>query len=299
MYRIGYQLNLNHTTTWCMEKLHFHDSVEILLCLSEGGAFYVDNKKYDIHNGSLFILKGSVLHRSISTRAYKRYVMHISIEELKQLSTAKTDLVSCVEHVSVHTMLERTVRDELEEKFALLERREEQALGSDLLKQSQLVDLLVNVFRAAAYTRDSLDAIVNPNFSKAEQVINYIQEHYNENLSLDSIATALFLNKFYICHMFKTATGIGVTEYIIQFRITKARDLLRKGYRVYEAGEKVGFHNNSHFIRTFRRLTGGSPKVYADQYLLSSMKESSEIFLETSGSAADVVVKQPRREAEC
>lgn len=292
MYRIGYQFNLNQTTTWHMNKLHFHESIEILLSLSDGGTFFINNREYDIRNGSLFILKSSMLHRSISDERYKRYVMHISQEELERLSTEKTNFVEQLQQVSVHTLLPPDVRDSLAERMQLLETREEQAFGGDLLKNIQLISVLVMVFRVALRAFDAEDEkVVNPEFTKIEHILHYIQEHCEEKLTLDELSAKFFINKFHLCHVFKASTGLGVAEYIIKCRITKARDLLRRGYRVREVSERVGFHNDSHFIRTFRKLTGTSPKLYADQYVSSTLKEANEIFLETAGEIADVQVK--------
>lgn len=88
-----------------------------------------------------------------------------------------------------------------------------------------------------------------------------------EPLTLDIIASNCFINKYHLCHSFKAVTGFSVMEYIIHCRVLKARELLRKGMRVQEVGETVGFRNNEHFIRTFGALTGTSPKRYAKEYL--------------------------------
>ena len=55
-------------------------------------------------------------------------------------------------------------------------------------------------------------------------------------------------------------------EYIKNYRILKARQLLREGARVGEVSEAVGFRNTEHFIRTFTAASGLSPKRYAQQY---------------------------------
>jgi YesN/AraC family two-component response regulator len=64
-------------------------------------------------------------------------------------------------------------------------------------------------------------------------------------------------------HIFKKATGFSVNEYIINCRIIKARELLKENLPVSKTGEMVGYCNVSHFIRTFSKLTGLSPKQYA------------------------------------
>ena len=86
-------------------------------------------------------------------------------------------------------------------------------------------------------------------------------------MTTQSIADAFYMSKYHLCHIFKEGTGFSLMDYVINCRILKARSLLRNGMRVQEVGENVGFRNNEHFIRTFKKLTGTPPKRYAMMYL--------------------------------
>ena len=80
-----------------------------------------------------------------------------------------------------------------------------------------------------------------------------------------------------LCHIFKEGTGFSLMDYVINCRILKARSLLRNGMRVQEVGENVGFRNNEHFIRTFKKLTGTPPKRYAMMYKDSDQNAQREL----------------------
>jgi AraC-like DNA-binding protein len=86
-------------------------------------------------------------------------------------------------------------------------------------------------------------------------------------ITLDALSERFFISKYHLCHVFKSATGLSVMDYVINCRILKAQELLRQGMRVQPVGERTGFRNTAHFIRTFRTLTGLSPKRYAKKYL--------------------------------
>ncbi len=58
-------------------------------------------------------------------------------------------------------------------------------------------------------------------------------------------------------------TGITLRAYITNMRVFKAKKFLREGYSVSLAGEMVGFRSTSHFISTFTKLEGVSPKRYS------------------------------------
>ena len=83
---------------------------------------------------------------------------------------------------------------------------------------------------------------------------------------LDQIAAEFYISKYYLSHCFKAATGFSVGQYLINTRILEARRMLQDGGRVAQVGEAVGFHSSEHFIRTFTKLTGISPKQYARQF---------------------------------
>lgn len=265
MYHVDYQLRLNWNETWRMDHPHFHESIEILLSLSDGGDFFIDNNLYQIQNGSLFILKEATIHKSILEEKYKRYVFHISPETMKALSTTRTNFTEYLNKSATCTLLPAEITDELVYKLYLLEQPTEDEFGSDLLKFTQLLEFLIMVFTVAGRTDHNIK-VVNTNFNKIEPILRYIQDNISESLTLDELSAHFFINKYHLSHIFKASTGFSVTEYIINCRILKARELLRKGCRVQDAGELVGFRNNSHFIRTFGSLTGISPKKYANEF---------------------------------
>lgn len=265
MNTFDYQLQLNWDETWHMGHSHFHEDMEILLSLSGNGEFFIENKLYPIQYGSLFILKAATIHKSVLEEKYKRYVFHISPDSLQKLSTSQTNFVELVEHSSICTVLSAKQTEDLVYKMYLLEQPASSELGGDLIKFTYLLDFLVTVFRLADRV-DTNAKVVNLSFSKIEPIIEYIQKNLDEPLTLDSLSSRFYINKYHLCNVFKAATGFTVMEYVINCRIQRARELLRKGYRVQDVGEMVGFRNNSHFIRTFGALTGTSPKKYANDY---------------------------------
>jgi len=92
--------------------------------------------------------------------------------------------------------------------------------------------------------------------------LQFIQLHLAENLSLDRLSEEFYLNKYHLGQLFKRATGFTINEYVIHRRILRARELLKRKLPVQQVGEAVGFRNNSHFIRTFKKLLGVPPKQY-------------------------------------
>jgi AraC-like DNA-binding protein len=265
---------------WQMHRLHFHEDVEILLSLSSSGDFFIENELYPLQRGALFLLREATLHKSISNAFYKRYVLHISPDTLQEFSTPQSDLLAFAQKVSGRgTQLSDKQTRFLTKMFQRLEKPHDKSFCGDIRKTSQLLDFLVTTFSffedAAAEdgngsktgSGSKLNKSANFDFAKIAPLIRYIPGNLAEPLSLDSLATRFFISKYHMCRTFKSATGFSVMEYIIHCRVLKARELLRQGLGVQDAGERVGFRSNSHFIRTFGALTGTSPRRYAREYL--------------------------------
>ena len=93
-----------------------------------------------------------------------------------------------------------------------------------------------------------------------EHVVNYIQKHYCEDITLSNIAEKVFLNPIYISRLIKEQTGKNYTDLIMELRIQKAVELLKNtDFYVYEIAEKVGYHNLKYFYKVFKKVKGKSP----------------------------------------
>lgn len=96
-----------------------------------------------------------------------------------------------------------------------------------------------------------------------EQAIAYMKEHVGEDISLEKIADKLFLNPAYFSRLFKQHTGTTFTDYLIELRMEKAKELLSLGrYKVYEVSQMIGYRSEKYFFRIFKQYTGCSPAEY-------------------------------------
>lgn len=96
-----------------------------------------------------------------------------------------------------------------------------------------------------------------------EDSIKYIKKHYAEEISLEVIANKFFLNQTYFSRLFKQYTGTTFTNYLIELRMEKAKELLVQGkYRVYEVSQMVGYRSEKYFFRIFKQYAGCSPTEY-------------------------------------
>ncbi len=266
MTQIDFHLQLNHNDNWSMSRLHFHDYCEFLLPLTSPGNIFVNDQVYPLRRGTLYLIGENTLHRTIATGFHARYVLHISRKALSALSTPQTDFSRMAQSAFLRADMSNDQMISLIERFQALERnKNDGAFGSDVHQAIALLDLLLQV-APILDAATAGDAVRSKDFLRVSPILDYIRDHLSEPLTLDLIAGQFYLSKHYLCRIFKSATGFSVMEYIIYSRVLKARQLLKEGVSVQQAGELSGFSDNSHFIRTFGHLTGTSPGRYAREH---------------------------------
>lgn len=90
-----------------------------------------------------------------------------------------------------------------------------------------------------------------------DRIVEYVDGHYCEDISLSYIADKFFINAAYLGQVFKESTGMSFTQYINKKRINMAKQLcVKSDFKIYEIIEKAGFKNPEYFYRQFKRYEG-------------------------------------------
>ena len=94
----------------------------------------------------------------------------------------------------------------------------------------------------------------------AQRVIHYLESHYAEDISLDTLATALGYNKTYLCGVFKKDTDLTILDCLNTIRIRRAAELIvYSDHSLSQVSELCGFSSVSHFNRVFLKYVGATP----------------------------------------
>jgi two-component system, response regulator YesN len=96
-----------------------------------------------------------------------------------------------------------------------------------------------------------------------EKIKRFIHENYHLDIGRDEISSHVFLTPDYISKLFKSETGLNITDYINEYRINKAKELLIQGKNNISAiAQETGFSNFSYFSFLFKKITGKSPRAF-------------------------------------
>ena len=96
------------------------------------------------------------------------------------------------------------------------------------------------------------------------RTLEYINEHYSEDISLKQISNNVFLCQSYLGKLFKQATGENFNDYLTRVRIEKAQQLMKSDMKVYEIAQKVGYKSIDYFRKQFKLVAGIGPLEYRD-----------------------------------
>jgi AraC-like DNA-binding protein len=120
---------------------------------------------------------------------------------------------------------------------------------------------------AQLITRHSRDRSTLPAVRRerdyVRRVRDYLEAHYDENVSLTRLSTLTGISPFHLLRAFTADVGASPFQYQTQVRVTRARRLLRGGCPIAEVALAVGFADQSHLTRQFKRIVGVTPGRYA------------------------------------
>lgn len=250
--------------------LHHHDFYEIYLFLSGDVNYTVESRNYALQPGDVLVISPMELHRPIITPAklpYERIVLWVDAAFLNQFSTPQTNLAQCFDtKCSTHTNLlrpdsgARAYITQLME--AMIDESANEKYGGDLNAVAHLLTLLVFVNRLAEHASAQHHELKDKSAPIITSVLNYINAHYREELTLDDLAARFFISKYHLSHEFNRLVGTSVYRYVMQKRLIIAKQLLCDGFSPTGAYVQCGFGDYANFYRAFKAEYHISPKAF-------------------------------------
>lgn len=249
--------------------LHHHDFYEIYYFLNGNVNYIIEGRTYHLTPGDLLLISPLELHQPLiqpEKHPYERIVLWIDKQFIEQYTTEAVSLTRCFD-VSApdHTNVMRLTSQQRQRIADLLERLLDEgqtdSYGRDLMMNGLLVEFLVEVNRIST----SGTALTDPENRSAPlvaEVLDYINEHYHEPLTLDSLAAHFFVSKYHLLHEFNRHVGTSVYRYIIQRRLIIARQMLADGLTPTDVYQQCGFGDYANFYRAFKAEYHMSPKEY-------------------------------------
>lgn len=249
-------------------KSHVHDYYEFYFFLEGEVSIWIDKECYPVHTGDMILIPPGTPHFATVHNyeiPYRRFVFWIRQAYLKKLSITSADyvyltqLADTAKHYIFHyeTLAFHTLQAKV---FQLIEEIHSEHFGKEVKISLCVNDLIL-------YLNRTVYESLHPKTQREEQnlyqnLLQYIENHIKEELSLDRLAMEFYASKYHIAHVFKENLGISIHQFIIKKRLLMCRDAICSNTDIGEACLMYGFKDYSSFYRAFKKEFGLCPKEY-------------------------------------
>ena len=230
---------------------HVHKEFEIYYMKEGGCTYHIEENTYRVKPGDVVLIPGNTSHRTTyGGVAHTRLLVNCSYEYIP---------APVLERLEAIGPLYRNIKviSQLEELFAKIEHEysHADALSAEVMK-CFTAELLFVILR---HKNEHEKTVMGSNFITTVQ--EYIQNNYMNEVKLSALAEMLSVSQEHLSRVFKREMGIGFKEYLVQFRLQKAEEMLKHetGRAVSEVAYACGFNDGNYFSYTFKKAYGVSP----------------------------------------
>lgn len=239
--------------------LHQHKETE-LISMTEGEAdFYVNTKFYRLKKGDVLVIPPYALHKvHISASPLCAYYCICFDSEMLCDEEIKSKLEGNQKHmISNDESYAPLLYEQVENAFLACEKAE---TGWELSAMGNIF-LMFGILKENGFFSQTAEVGKDTNFGKA--VMTYILENYMGEPTSRSAASALYMNNSYFCRLFKKTFGCPFSNYLLAYRLEKAKTYLSgTDLSITEIALKIGINNCSYFCKTFKERFNLTPLEY-------------------------------------
>ncbi|OCT10732.1 hypothetical protein A8709_23135 [Paenibacillus pectinilyticus] len=236
---------------------HYHDHFQVLYALEGEGEIRLDGKDSDFSKDKIVIITPNCMHSIKAKSKLTVLVLAFSIPALKMINPAQ--LLTFIQHHSVHVELDLFTASQIRPLFRkmMYQQKNDDVLGK-LAMPVYLLEIIILLLRQ----QDSVH-IQDANDFRSIQMKEYIELHYFENITAESLSAFFGVSTRYMNDIFKRKFNDTPLQYLQQIRINKAKEVLSQtDIDIVTICFEVGYETLSTFYRTFRKLVGISPNRY-------------------------------------
>jgi len=137
---------------------------------------------------------------------------------------------------------------------------------NDLRKILMTISKELDDSHSTTQLKEPLATTLHINHPEINKIITYIEQNYDKDITVKSLAQYVMMGENYISALFKKKIGQNLIHYVHEYRINKSKELLlQSDLTVGEVGVQVGFANDNYFIKIFKRVTGTTPSQFRSE----------------------------------
>jgi len=226
---------------------HMHSFYELLFFVRGDVDYHVESETRHLKGGDIILMNPGKYHFANANHnvSYERYVLKFPTRYVPESLADR--LKNAYPFFSSNRYVESIVKG-LDGLYDLFNDGD-----MYLMSRSKIVEILVYL----ANVRQGSPEFKNDDIIST--IIDYIQGHLQEGLTLESIANDLHYSELYLSNQFKKTMRCSLMKYIRSKKIILAQALIKEGKKAIDVAEELGFNDYSTFYRTYVKITGVSP----------------------------------------
>ena len=253
-------------------RIHYHSLIEISLILSGKGKYKVDNNVYQINEGDIFLFRSNEAHciTDIEENGMVLLNLHIAPYYLytnlqNALNTSYIKLLA-----SNFKLISNKINDTLNQeeiskiKSLILSIKDEfESQPSDYVTLTNNYISTILILFSRTYDKQRFSQKEKQSYQKLLQTIKYIDLHYKEDITLDTLAQNVAYSRCYFSTIFKKCMGMSVWDYICIKRIEEVLSLIKTTDKnILDIALECGFNNSANFNKIFKKYTNLLPSAF-------------------------------------
>lgn len=253
-----------------MQFQHFHTFYEMWVILCPNAVHFLEGVPHELQTFDIVGILPNTLHKSQypEGKPCKRLIIQFNIpRQVAGLSNEYEELLSIFNREVPIFRFDSEIRQKLYRKLNdiyLLAPKSDPM--RNLMIHQKFIEFLTLLYLNQSSNRYANQTEMSPMEKKIYSVAGYIHSHYQEEISLEDLASRFCISTSYLSHQFKDVTGFTVTDYIQMTRIRNVQALLiNTNIPITEVSAPCGFNSFSQFNRVFRKHIGVSPSLYRKQ----------------------------------
>lgn len=239
--------------------MHKHDdNLEILLIRQGCGQHVIGGRSYRTSKGDILVYNAGVLHDESTGLQESLKIYYCSANQVQILGLPPNQILPMGSPAVISC---GDAYPELENLFGLMVQQAALKTHAAMEIAQQLLVVLLLMIRSLSQQQAADANLTEPELG--QQIKDYIDQNYPDDLTLASIAEVFHINPYYLSHLFKEQMGFSPMQYLIRRRIGEAQSLLIHTNRaIKDIATAVGFNHLNNFHNAFMKMVGMAPGRY-------------------------------------
>jgi len=266
--------------------LHWHSPMEILMPIENSYKMHVDDEEYDVKPYEILFIGSGVIHSCTAPKTGRRYIFQIDLSRIKEITginhilsfIGNATLIKPDNFPTLHRELTKLFEEICTEYYSSedfiipepLEQSFDESISRGSLCEPIIYSKFLNMLTLIGRNRlEQIDSDMGNQSKKKEYigkfmtVCHYLDDHFAEELDLETIASMAGFSKYHFSRLFKQFANVSFYKYVNIQRINHAKELLANPHlTITQVAIQSGFSSTTAFIRMFKQFQNCTPSEF-------------------------------------